>query len=111
LKYLVRKKEFHIDLGRHQLSKVVRQELRGQGLRIPSKLLNPLRHYRLSHLATVYNFRNPLFLTSITGHSAGYDYHSMTGGSLPSALSYYLHTLWRDYFHLLLNPYAEAIQF
>lgn len=111
LHYLVRKKGFHIDLGRHQLGRIVRQELRGQGLRVPSTLKNPLRHYRLSHLATVYDFRNPVFLTSITGHQSGYDYRAMTGGTLPAALSSYLHTLWRDYFHLLMKPYTEALDF
>jgi hypothetical protein len=111
LQYLVRKKTLAIDLGRDRLGKIVRQELRGQGMRVPTQIKNPLRHYRLTHLSTVYDMRNPIYMTSITGHSSGYDFRAMTGTSLPAALSSYLHSLWRDYFHLLLKPYTEALEF
>ena len=68
---------------------------------------NPLRHFRLTHLVSAYDF-NAFDLTVYSGWtlntSAG-----MFGIQTSPQAGQYIHLKWRDYFAKLLKPLAEIL--
>lgn len=91
------------DMERRQFWKIVRDNL---GTILPAKgkhsIKNPLRHFRLSHLVSYYNF-SPYDLTSYSGWTVRSTFGQMGVMASPN-LDAYVHLRWRDYFGKLLKP-------
>lgn len=91
---------FKFPLGRHRVKQILQEQL-GRGIfrkkTSGKRLLNPLRHYRITHLAEHYDFD-------------AYDLCVYAGWSFKSAfgsvgqLDTYLHIGWRRAFKKLLKP-------
>ena len=100
---LHRSLRFH--LCRPAIEYIIRQNLRSL---LPEKnkhnLKNPLRHWRLSHLAELYDF-DGFDLTMFAGWTYG---SSMAGQGASGMLDSYLHLSWKKYFKKLLVPLSEV---
>lgn len=99
-------RSLRVRLGRAGIEYILRQNL---GSLLPRKdkhnNRNPLRHWRLSHLAEVYDF-DGYDLTQIAGWSYG---SSMAGQGASGMLDHYLHLSWKKYYQKLCVPLADVM--
>jgi hypothetical protein len=103
-----RKGDLSFPLTRHGVHWILRERLgkhifkRKAGEK-QKRVLNPLRHWRITHLAEIYDF-DPYDLTVYAGWTfkTGFERIGMSSGQLDS----YLHFAWRRYYPKLLKPIA-----
>lgn len=103
LKHIKKHGALNFPLTRHGVLYILKERLGKIFKRKTSqkRLLNPLRHYRITHLRAIYAF-DPYELITYAGwtFSAGYGKMGMSSGQLDT----YLHPSWREYFPKLLRP-------
>lgn len=96
LKWISKHGTLSFGLTRHRVRQILIENL-GTFMSKSSRRLNPLRHWRLSHLVELYGFDS--FDLTIY---AGWTLKTGTQGS--SMLDSYVHLDWRHYFKKLLRP-------
>lgn len=87
------------DLGRTRVWQIVKEHLRKLD---PKVKTHSLRHWRLNHLVTEYQF-DPYDLTIYAGWSMKHSFGA-AGTPVSPQLDVYMHNAWRRYFPKLLKP-------
>lgn len=94
------------DLTRRRLTQILRENLSNILPKVNKKNpRNPLRHFRLTHLAEYYNF-SAMDLTTFAGWSIASASRKM-GVPTSSNVDLYIHYRWQTYFPRLLKPLNE----
>lgn len=97
-----------IDMTRKTFWKTYRESI-GELLpkKDPHNLRNPLRHFRISHLISLYGFE-PYEITAYSGWTLRGTFQSM-GVNISPNLDHYAHLAWHQYFKKLLVPLSEVL--
>ncbi|MHC3129846.1 MAG: site-specific integrase [Candidatus Bathyarchaeota archaeon] len=90
-------------LTRRSVHRIVKQNLRRLDPKVSPQ---SLRHWRLTHLVTHYQF-DPYDLTAYAGWSLQHGFGVTGGMAVSPQIDAYMHSAWQKYFPKLLKPITE----